>query len=112
MKSARATTAAAKAPNSCATTNKGTSFGPAHPDALALDLALPDGDGVQLLRRLSGAHYKRPLFIISSQDESVLETCEHLAQEFGLRITGHVRKPVTATIFSELLGRSGLDLGH
>ena len=87
-------------------------FGPAHPDALALDLALPDGDGVELLRRLSSANYKGSIFIISSQDESVLETCEHLAQEIGLRVTGHARKPITATIFSELLGRSGLEAKH
>ena len=87
-------------------------FGPAHPDALALDLALPDGDGVELLRRLSGANYQGSVFIISSQDESVLETCEHLAEQFGLHVTGHARKPVTASIFSELLGRSGLEAKH
>lgn len=87
-------------------------FGAAQPDALALDLALPDGDGVELLRRLSRAQYKGALFIISSQDESVLETCEHLAQQVGLRVTGHARKPVTAAIFSELLGRSGLEPRH
>ena len=87
-------------------------FGSAQPDALALDLALPDGDGVELLRRLSGAHYKGSVFIISSQDESVLETCEHLAEQFGLRVTGRAQKPVTATIFSELLGRSGLQARH
>ena len=87
-------------------------FGPVHPDALALDLALPDGDGVELLRRLSGANYRGSIFIISSQDESVLETCEHLAMEFGLRVTGHARKPVTAAVFSDLLDRSGLEAKH
>jgi CheY-like chemotaxis protein len=87
-------------------------FSATAPDALALDLALPDGDGVELLRRLSGANYKGAVFIISSQDENVLETCEHLAQQFGLWVTGRARKPVTATIFSELLGRSGLEARH
>lgn len=86
-------------------------FGTAHPDALALDLALPDGDGVELLRHLSKANYKGSIVIISSQDESVLETCEHFAQQIGLRVTGRARKPLTATIFSNLLN-SGLEARH
>ena len=87
-------------------------FRSVQPDALALDLALPDGDGVELLRRLSGASYQGSIFIISSQDQSVLETCENFAQQIGLRVTGHARKPVTAAVFSELLGRSGLEPRH
>lgn len=78
-------------------------FGPLRPDALALDLALPDGDGVELLRRLSEANYKGSIIIISSQDDSVLETCVRLAEQYGLRVTGRARKPVTATVFSGLL---------
>lgn len=90
----------------------GQKFGTPQPDAVALDLALPDGDGVELLRLLSGANYEGSIFIISSQDESVIETCEHLAEQIGLRVTGHARKPVTAAIFSELLGGSGLKAKH
>jgi CheY-like chemotaxis protein len=78
-----------------------------HPTVLALDLGLLDGDGVELLRHLSGVGYKGAILIISGCDESVLETCGRLAGLLGLRVTGHVQKPLTASVFTQLLEQSG-----
>ena len=80
-------------------------FTTAHPDVLVLDLGLPDGDGVELLRRLSKVHYKGSILIVSSYDDDILETCQHLAEELQIHVAGRARKPISAEIFLELLGK-------
>jgi DNA-binding NarL/FixJ family response regulator len=76
-----------------------------HPDVLVLDLGLPDGDGVELLRRLSEELYRGSILIVSSYDDDILETCEHLAEQLQIRVAGRARKPISADIFLELLGK-------
>ena len=76
-----------------------------HPDVLVLDLGLPDGDGVELLRRLSDVHYKGSILIVSSYDDDILETCEHLAEQLQIHVAGRARKPISADLFLELLGK-------
>jgi CheY-like chemotaxis protein len=80
-------------------------FTTVHPDVLVLDLGLPDGDGVELLRRLSEVQYKGSILIVSSYDDDILETCQHLAEQLQIHVAGRARKPISADIFLGLLGK-------
>lgn len=76
-----------------------------HPAVLVLDLGLPDGDGVELLRELSRRKYRGTILIVSSCGEDIMESCGRLAGELGLEVGGRARKPITGARFAELLAR-------
>jgi CheY-like chemotaxis protein len=104
------------------------------PDVIALDLAMPGRDGVELLRALASNGFGGVLIIVSACDRAVVEASAKLAREHGLAVTGYSQKPITARAFAELLDqakatipqsafdsrhqagiaarRSGVDAGH
>ena len=89
------------------------------PDMIALDLAMPGRDGVELLRYLSSIGYLGNLVIVSACDAPVVETSALLAREHGLAVTGYMQKPVAAEDFASLLEQvvamipaSALDRSH
>ena len=73
------------------------------PDMIALDLAMPGRDGVQLLRFLASINYLGNLIIVSACDAPIVETSAMLAREHGLALTGYLQKPVVADEFAALL---------
>lgn len=88
-------------------------------DMIALDLAMPGRDGVELLRYLSSTGFLGNLIIISACDEAVVETSAMLAREHGLAVTGYMQKPITAEGFESLLNQAvamtpnlAFDCGH
>jgi DNA-binding response OmpR family regulator len=66
------------------------------PDAIVLDLSLPNVDGVELLRFLAAARCRSKILIISGFDARVLETSGRLGEARGLNICGTLMKPVRA----------------
>jgi DNA-binding response OmpR family regulator len=89
------------------------------PDMIALDLAMPGRDGVELLRYLSANGYSGNLIIVSACDEPIVETAAMLAREHGLALTGYLQKPVGAEEVAALLEKvvamipdSALDRSH
>lgn len=71
------------------------------PDVVALDLAIPGVDGVELLRFLAEQKCTAPVIIISGFDRRVIESSIRLGEALGLNMAGHLAKPVR---LDELVG--------
>lgn len=73
------------------------------PEAVAVDLGMPQVDGVELLRFLAGEGCTVPVIIISGFDRRVLESSMRLGQALGLNMVGPLEKPVRLQELLDLL---------
>jgi CheY-like chemotaxis protein len=64
------------------------------PEIVLLDLSLPGGDGIELLRFLAEKTSQAIVFIVSGHDRRVLESARRLGEALGLRMGGTLTKPV------------------
>ncbi len=68
-------------------------YGIAHPALVALDLGMPDSDGIELLRFLAAEGFNGPVLIISGFDRRILESAFRLGEALGLHMVGPLEKP-------------------
>ena len=73
------------------------------PDRLVLDLALPDCDGLELLRFLAARRCTCPIVVVSSHDQRMLDMVPSLGEGFGLDVRGVLQKPFPGSAFLGLL---------
>ena len=76
----------------------------AAPDAVVLDLALPRGDGVELLRFLAEENCPVAVLLISGFDERVLDAAMRLGAAIGLKMVGPLTKPVRLQELMDAIG--------
>jgi EAL domain-containing protein (putative c-di-GMP-specific phosphodiesterase class I)/CheY-like chemotaxis protein len=90
-----------------ATTDAKTFLDNLTPDTtlILLDLVMPEMDGVELLRMLSGQKCKAGIILMSGVGKRVMETAEQLAQVQGLSIVGRLQKPFRLAELEEVLAR-------
>jgi DNA-binding response OmpR family regulator len=77
------------------------------PDAIALDLSMPNADGIELLRFLATTKCRAGILVISGFDERVLQTAGELGRTLGLRICGTLTKPIRAAELRTAIQRIG-----
>jgi DNA-binding response OmpR family regulator len=65
----------------------------AAPNAVILDLSLPSGDGIEILRFLAERQAKAAVIIVSGCDARVVEAAGRLGGALGLRIAATLAKP-------------------
>ena len=68
-------------------------FAESRPQVVALDLGMPEKDGVEYLRFLADEQYREPVLIISGFDRRVLDSAFRLGEALGLHMAGPVEKP-------------------
>src|SRR4051794_29051458 len=75
------------------------------PEMVALDLGMPDADGVELTRFLADQNYRGPVLIVSGFDRRVLESAFRLGEALGLNMVGPIEKPIRFDALEELLAK-------
>jgi CheY-like chemotaxis protein len=81
------------------------------PDIVVLDLAMPGGDGIELLRFLAGRGSRAAIVMLSGFDERVLEAAVRLGRSVGLRMTPPLAKPVTVDDLLAAIDGAGIEAG-
>lgn len=73
------------------------------PTHIALDLVMPDMDGVQVLEALGRRKCSADIIITSGMGNRVLDAAKRSASEHGLRVIGVLAKPFAAVALRALL---------
>lgn len=79
------------------------------PTHIAVDLQMPEMDGVELLRQLADAGCRARVIVMTGAAGKVLEAARRLASQRGLAVAGTLRKPFRAAELRELLERARID---
>jgi len=72
-------------------------------DIIFCDLQMPGRDGIETLRAFAGLGVKSGIVLMSGEDLSILAAAENLARSHGLKVLGHVTKPVSAEVVKHFL---------
>jgi EAL domain-containing protein (putative c-di-GMP-specific phosphodiesterase class I) len=64
-----------------------------HPDVIVLDLQMPGGDGVKMLRLLADANVRAGIFLVTGMDERTIASAEQYGLGKGLKMLGTLQKP-------------------
>lgn len=71
------------------------------PSVVVLDLAMPDTDGLELLRWMASENCKSHIIIMSGYDGRVIEAARRIGQERGLDIGFSLNKPMRVQDLTE-----------
>lgn len=73
------------------------------PDYIAIDLFMPDMDGLEVIRKLANLHCKARIIIASGANDRVVHAASLAAEEQGLQLAGELAKPYDITSLRYLL---------
>lgn len=73
------------------------------PDLICLDLAMPEVDGIELMRFLAGEQCRSKLLIMSGSEPQLLQSALRLGEALGLDVVANVAKPLRIESLRTLL---------
>ena len=75
----------------------------AAPDVICMDLAMPQMDGIELMRFLATERCASKLLIMSGSEPQLLKSALRLGEALGLPISGTIPKPLRIEAVRQLL---------
>ncbi len=75
------------------------------PSVVVLDLQMPGGDGIELLRYLADHGSKAHVLLASGMDQRVLATAQQVGRSQGLNMLGALQKPILLSDLEAMLRR-------
>jgi EAL domain-containing protein (putative c-di-GMP-specific phosphodiesterase class I)/CheY-like chemotaxis protein len=78
-------------------------------DLVVSDLNMPDVDGLQFLRMLMEQRFRKPIVLLSGEDESVIRSAHKLADAHDLVVLGRVSKPLDPSVLEAVLATPVVD---
>ena len=72
-------------------------------DLVLLDLTMPSGDGIELLRKLAARNCQCGVILVSGRDKRVLATAERLGRSLGLNMYPSLQKPILRPALEQAL---------
>jgi EAL domain-containing protein (putative c-di-GMP-specific phosphodiesterase class I)/FixJ family two-component response regulator len=78
-------------------------FARREPSVITVDLRLPNGDGIEVLRQLGQRHARSQIILISGVDQRTLASAQRVAGALGLRLLGALQKPFRNAELRKLL---------
>jgi EAL domain-containing protein (putative c-di-GMP-specific phosphodiesterase class I) len=81
------------------------------PTNIAIDLQMPDMDGVKVMEELARLGCTAEIIILSGVDERVLDAAARSARNFGLKFVGVLSKPFSPRALLSLLSTSSSEDG-
>ena len=72
-------------------------------DLVLLDLTMPSGDGIELLRKLAARNCQCGVILVSGRDKRVLATAERLGRSLGLNMHPSLQKPILRPALEQAL---------
>jgi EAL domain-containing protein (putative c-di-GMP-specific phosphodiesterase class I)/ActR/RegA family two-component response regulator len=75
-------------------------------DVILTDLNMPEMDGIELMRHLSGRGYSGDIVLLTAEHPKVLQTANSLAKAHNLRLLGVLQKPFTRDSLVAVLGNA------
>jgi DNA-binding response OmpR family regulator len=83
-----------------------TEYESSAPDAVLLDLSLPGGDGIELLKHLARRKASALIIVVSGLDHRILDAAMRLGLALGLDMGPPLTKPVMVRQLAEALAHS------